>query len=168
MVRVRRRRSRSSRGLFTSILVGQLPAPMRFALESRMHGILTVILLAALVGSGIVSVRWEDDGPTAELDAERARHLGSEAMELWYSGSADDAEESGSSWSAAAWDEQRTELALERWLARVRLAESASTMSDPLATDSMEATGRETDEYRRITRTGPPLNSASSRSTISR
>jgi len=75
MVRVRRRR-RPSRGLLTTYLLGNLPPTMRFALESRTHGAITVILLSALVGTGVISVNWEDGGPAVEFSEQRAREVG--------------------------------------------------------------------------------------------
>jgi hypothetical protein len=80
MVRLRRRR-RPNRGLLSTLLLGNLPPGMQFALESRAHTVFTVVIIAALVGTGIISIRWDEGGPELGLDQDRARQLGSQAVD---------------------------------------------------------------------------------------
>jgi hypothetical protein len=167
MVRMRRRR-RASRGLITSFVVGQLPAPMRFALESRLHGILMVILLAALVGSGMISVQWEEAGPTVEFDRQRARELGSQVVERWRSPAETDDDDPEDAWSDEPWGQPLTELALQRWLERSRASRDSAPSGEPLSSDGAAPLPRQAWEDRKVTRTGPPLNSSSSTPTMSR
>ena len=80
MVRVRRRR-RASRGLLTTYLLGNLPPTVQFALESRTHGALTFILISALVGTGIISVNWEDGRPAVQFSEQQAREVGGQVAQ---------------------------------------------------------------------------------------
>lgn len=80
MVRLRRRR-RPTRGLLSTLLLGNLPPGMQFALESRAHTVFVVVTIAALIGTGIISIRWEEAGPEVELHRDRARQIGNQVVD---------------------------------------------------------------------------------------
>jgi hypothetical protein len=80
MVGLRRRR-RPARGLLSTLLLGNLPPGMRFALESRTHTVFMIVTIAALIGTGIISIRWEEARPEVEFHEERAWAVGTRVVD---------------------------------------------------------------------------------------
>ena len=78
----RRRRSTQSAAakLVTRQLTRRMPPTLRFALENRTHGTLMLILAAALIGSGIISIQWQSGQPDVQLHTDRARQVGSQVV----------------------------------------------------------------------------------------
>ena len=62
-------------------IVRRMPLPVRFALENRTQGALTFVIVAALIGSGIISIQWQSGQPNVQLHTDRAREVGSQVVE---------------------------------------------------------------------------------------
>lgn len=52
-----------------------MPAPVRDAVTSRWGARLSLLIGAALVASGVVTLQWTDGKPKVQIDRERAREI---------------------------------------------------------------------------------------------
>jgi len=52
-----------------------MPPSVQFAFESRTRGIFVVVVVCALVGTGIISIQWQDGRPQVEFHADRAEQV---------------------------------------------------------------------------------------------
>jgi hypothetical protein len=162
MSRVRRRR-RSSRGLIGSFVLGQLPAPMRFALESRMHGVLMVILMSAFIGTGLISIHWEEGGPSVEFSEQRAKELGGHVVQHVRQAPLFSPSEAPGAATDDDLEDELAELALLRWIQQLHSRPTARPLGDAPAEHFSET---ESWEDRKIRHMGPRLSSSPSAPTM--
>lgn len=70
----RRRRTTASRVVAGQVL-RRMPPSVQFAFENRARGMTTIVLVAALIGTGIISVQWQNGRPQVEFNADRAQQV---------------------------------------------------------------------------------------------
>ena len=81
MARRRRKKSSLAASFVRTQVVRSLPAPVQFAFENRSRSLMTIIIVIALIGTGIISVQWQNGKPKVEFHPDRARQVGTQVVD---------------------------------------------------------------------------------------